>query len=170
MSLWLKMSFCKEKQSWEIWMLIYIKTLGESDWSVGVLAKVSQLGWWGTPISSSSSLLVKLGMIHMVNYGGSWMKTILKDTWVFRMVTIRLFLQTFWEKSFKTSQIIARSCSQLSKLILSCFHRSQYTFCCAILGWTYVSRTIRIHLVISTAIRTLEDVLTQFAFFCFKTW
>ena len=31
MSLWLKMLFCKEKQSWEIQMLIYVKTLGESD-------------------------------------------------------------------------------------------------------------------------------------------
>jgi len=74
------MSFCKEKRSQEIWILIYIKTLGESDWSVGVLAKVSQLEWWGTPTSSSPSLLVELRIVHIVNYGGSWMKMILKDT------------------------------------------------------------------------------------------
>jgi len=116
-------------------MLTYVKTLGESDWFVGVLAKVSQSGWWGTPTSSSPSLLVELQIVCMANYGGSWMNTISKDIWVSKIVlTIRLFLQMFWEKSFKMSQIIAKSCSQLSKLILSCFHRSRYFFCYAIPG------------------------------------
>jgi len=78
MSLWLKISFHKEKQRWEIHILIYVKTLGESNWFVGVLAKVSQLGWWEIPTSSSSLLLVELRMIHMVNHGGSWINTILK--------------------------------------------------------------------------------------------
>ena len=58
-SLWFKISFCKEKQKQKIWMLIYIKTLRESDWLAGILAKVSQLGWWGTPTSSSPLQLVK---------------------------------------------------------------------------------------------------------------
>ena len=104
MSLWLKMSFHKEKQRQEVQMLIYIETLRESNWFVGVLAKVSQLGWWGIPTSSSPSLLVEFRMIYMVNHGGSWMNTILKDIWVSRRVlTIRLFLWMFWEKSFKMS-------------------------------------------------------------------
>ena len=98
-SLWLKMSFHKEKQRQEIHILIYIKTLGESDWFVKVLAKVSQLGWWGMPTSSSSSLLVELRIVYM---GGSWINTISKDIWVSRIVlTIRLFLQIFWEKNLK---------------------------------------------------------------------
>jgi len=140
-SLWLKMSFYKEKQRWEIQMLMYVKTLGELDWLAMVLAKVSQLGWWETSTSSSPLQLVELGIVCMVDYGGSWMNTISKANWVSRIVlTIRLFFQTFWEKIFKTSQIIERSCLQLSKLILSCFHRSQYIFCYAIHGWTCVSR------------------------------
>ena len=135
------MLFYKEKQRWEIWMLTYVKTLRESDWFVGFLAKVSQLGWWGTPISSSPLLLEKLRIFWMVNHRGFWMNMMLKDEWVSRIVlTIRLFLQMFWEKSFKTSQIIVRSCSQLSKLILSYFHRSQYSSYYAILSWIYVSR------------------------------
>ena len=98
-SLWLKMSFHKEKQRQEIHILIYIKTLGESDWFVEVLAKVSQLGWWGMPTSSSPSLLVELRIVYM---GGSWINTISTDIWVSRIVlTIRLFLQIFWEKNLK---------------------------------------------------------------------
>ena len=97
--LWLKMSFHKEKQRQEIHILIYIKTLGESDWFVEVLAKVSQLGWWGMPTSSSPSLLVELRIVYM---GGSWINTISTDIWVSRIVlTIRLFLQIFWEKNLK---------------------------------------------------------------------
>ena len=38
------MSFCKEKQRREIKILTYVKTLSKSDWFVGDLAKVSQLG------------------------------------------------------------------------------------------------------------------------------
>ena len=56
------MSFCREKQREEIWMFIYIITLGESEVYVEVLEKVDQLGWWGTLTSSSPSQLVELGM------------------------------------------------------------------------------------------------------------
>ena len=78
----------------------------------------------------------------MVNYRGSWMKTMLKNIWFSKIVlTIREFFQIFWEKIFKMSQIIVRSCFWQSKLILSYFHRSQCTFCCAIHGWTCVSKT-----------------------------
>ena len=97
-SLWLKMSFHKEKWRWEMWMLIYVKTLGELDWLAMVLAKVSQLGWQGTPTSSSPLQLVELGIVHIVNYGGSWMNIILKADWVSKIVLmIRLFFWMFWE-------------------------------------------------------------------------
>ena len=97
-SLWLKMSFHKEKWRWEMWMLIYVKTLGELDWLAMVLAKVSQLGWQGTLTSSSPLQLVELGIVHIVNYGGSWMNIILKADWVSKIVLmIRLFFWMFWE-------------------------------------------------------------------------
>ena len=83
-------------------MLIYVKTLRESDWFIEDLAKVSQSEWWEMSISSFLLLLVKLRMVCMVNHRSSWMNTILEDAWISRIVlTIRLFLQTFWEKSFK---------------------------------------------------------------------
>jgi len=83
-------------------MLIYVKTLRESDWFIEDLAKVSQSEWWEMSISSFLLLLIKLRMVCMVNYRSSWMNTILEDAWISRIVlTIRLFLQTFWEKSFK---------------------------------------------------------------------
>jgi len=61
-SLWLKMSFYREKWKWESLTSIYDITLGES-WSFDTfLEKISQLGWFGTPTMSSSSLLNELWM------------------------------------------------------------------------------------------------------------
>ena len=74
------------------------------------------------------------------------------------------------EKSFKTSQIIVRFYLQLSELIMSCFTDLNILFVVPFLvepmfpEWTQ----IRVHLVIFMAIRILEDMWAQFAFFCFK--
>ena len=85
---------------------------------------------------------MELRIIQMVDDGGSWMKSMLKDVWFSRIVLIiRELFWTFWEKIFKMSWIIMRYHSWQSKLILSYFHGSQYTFCSAIHSWTYVSKT-----------------------------
>jgi len=61
-SLWLKISFLKEKQSYKSLMFMYETTLRKS-WSFEVfLEKVVQLGWFGTPTSCSPSSIIELGM------------------------------------------------------------------------------------------------------------
>ena len=59
MSLYRKMSLQREKSMEEIWMLIYIMTLGESLFCKKGLANVIQFGWLGTPTNSLPSQLVE---------------------------------------------------------------------------------------------------------------
>jgi len=70
-SLWLKISFCREKQNCKSLTFIYNTILGEL-WSFDTfLEKVSQLGWFGTPTKYSPSLLNELEIERIIDYGGS---------------------------------------------------------------------------------------------------
>jgi len=87
-SLWLKMSFYKEKQRCESLTLIYDMTLGES-WSFDAFPeKISQLRWFGTPTKCSSSSLDELGIEQIIDYGSSWIKIISKSFCVSRIVLV----------------------------------------------------------------------------------
>ena len=121
---------------------MYTKTLGALDWLEGVLANKSQLGWWVVPTSTSPSWFKVLGIIWMIDQGSSWMKMMSKSVWVSRIVlTISKFFQTFWEKTFQWLQIIVEGyCSQLNRLIWTCFHGSQHISSGANLCCTYVSK------------------------------
>ena len=61
-SLWLKISFCKENQKYDNWILIYKITLGRLLSFDGSLEKVNQSGWFETPTKLSSSLHKELGI------------------------------------------------------------------------------------------------------------
>jgi len=62
------------------------------------LENVDQFGWLGTPTNSFSLQLVELRMDCMTDQDGSWIKMILKDKCVSRIVLImKLFLWTFCE-------------------------------------------------------------------------
>jgi len=60
--LWLKMSFQREKQSWDNLIFMYEMTLGESLLFIVFLEKVIQLGWLRASTNYFSFLFVKLGM------------------------------------------------------------------------------------------------------------
>ena len=67
--------------------------LRESVAWVEFLENVVQFGWLGTPTNSSSLQLEELGMNHIKNQDGSWMKIILKYKYVSRIVwMMELFL------------------------------------------------------------------------------
>ena len=65
------MSFLNEKQREESLTLIYVMTLGKSLEENGSLAKVSQLGWLGTPNRGMPLGFVVLGMDLRVVHNGS---------------------------------------------------------------------------------------------------
>ena len=54
-------------------------TLGESLVEQGSLAKVSQLGWFGTPSREMPLAFVVLGIFLIIVYDGSWMNMISKS-------------------------------------------------------------------------------------------
>jgi len=118
-SLWLKMSFHREKQKCKSLTFIHGTTLGES-WSFDeFLKKVNQLEWFSTPTKSSPSLLNKLGMEWIIDYSSSWTKIISKYFCISRIVLVsKLFLQTFCKKILMLVQIMLDHCSYLSKLIV----------------------------------------------------
>jgi len=67
--------------------------LRESVAWVEFLENVVQFGWLGTPTNSSSLQLEELGMNHIKDQDGSWMKIILKYKYVSRIVwMMELFL------------------------------------------------------------------------------
>jgi len=73
-----------------------VTTLGDSLEEDGSLAKVSQLGWLGTPNKGTSSGFVELRIDLRVVYDGSWMNMMSKSWLTSRIVLIRkLLLQTF---------------------------------------------------------------------------
>ena len=141
-SLWLIMSFWRENHRDKRRMLIYTKTLGVSDWFEDVLAKKSQSRWWVILTRISPSQFEALGIVRMVDHGGSWMKIISNCDWVLRIVLmISKFFRTFWEKTFMLSRIIAEDCcSWLNESIWICFHGSQCISSGTNLCWTYASR------------------------------
>ena len=63
-------------------------SLGED----GFLAKVSQLGWLGTPNEGAPSGFVELRMNLRVVHDGSWMNRMLKSWLTLRIVLIRKLL------------------------------------------------------------------------------
>jgi len=67
--------------------------LRESVAWVEFLENVVQFGWLGIPTNSSSLQLEELGMNHIKDQDGSWMKIILKYKYVSRIVwMMELFL------------------------------------------------------------------------------
>ena len=82
-------------------------TLGDSLEQDGSLAKVSQLGWLGTPNRGIPLELVELGIDLRVVYNGSWMNKMSKSWLTSRIMLIKkLFLRTFCEKILKSFKII----------------------------------------------------------------
>jgi len=93
MSLWLKMSFQREKQSWDNLMFIYEMTLEESLLFDVFLEKVIQLGWLRAPTYCSPFSFTELGIEQMKNQGSSWMKIISKFLCTSKIVLVSsLFL------------------------------------------------------------------------------
>ena len=78
-------------------------TLGESLVEHGSLAKVSQLGWLGTPNKGTLSELIELGMVLIVVYDGSWMKIMLKSKLTLRTVLIKNCFFRHFVKKFSNS-------------------------------------------------------------------
>ena len=73
-SLCFKMLFLRENLKKERQMLMYVMTLGKSERCEYILEKVTQLGWLGTPTNFSSSQLVELGVVLIMDHNSSWMK------------------------------------------------------------------------------------------------
>ena len=116
-SMWLIMSFLNEKQREESLTLIYVMTLGKSLEENGSLAKMSQLGWLGTPNRGMPLGFVVLRMDLRVVHDGSWMNMMSKSWLTSRTVLIRkLLFQTFCKKFFN---IIFWHHSHLNGSILS---------------------------------------------------
>ena len=65
-SLWLRMSLQRENQKEESLIFIQVMTLGQSWILKDMLVNTIQLEWFGTPTSSSPSLLFELGIAYMV--------------------------------------------------------------------------------------------------------
>ena len=74
MSLWWKMLLRRENCREEMWLLIYIMTLGTSLLFKKELENVVQLEWFGTPTNSMPSQLVELEMDLIEDQDSSWMK------------------------------------------------------------------------------------------------
>jgi len=77
-----------------------------------------------------------------MDQGSSWMRMISKWLYILRMeLTIKAFLQTFWEKILSLFTIIVYySHSQLNELTWPCFHGSPNTSFSAIPYWNGFSR------------------------------
>ena len=128
-SLWLKISFYKEKQKLESLTLIYVMTLGVSWTFNGFLEKVIQLRWFGMPFKSFPSLLEVLGIEYIIDHGSFWVNIMLNSLYAFKIVLVsKLFLQTFLKLFLISFIIILEYCSQLSKLTCSCYSRFPNTF------------------------------------------
>ena len=80
------------------------------------------------------SSLIELEIDQIVDQEGSWMRMILKSLLIFNTVFVRiLFFQTFCENTLRFFKIIFGYCSQMNKLICSCFHKPLDIFWCTIL-------------------------------------
>ena len=88
MSLWLKISFHNEKWSWDSLMLMYVITLGKSSIFDKFLENIIQFGWLDTSTSSFPLQFFKLGNKWIKDNEGSWIKTILNEICVLRIVLI----------------------------------------------------------------------------------
>ena len=118
-SMWLIMFFLNEKQREESLTLIYVIILGKSLEDNGSLAKVSQLGWLGTPNRETSLGFVVLKMDLRVVHDSSWMNIMSKSWLTSRTVLIRkLLFQTFCKKIFRFFNIIFWYHSHLNRSIL----------------------------------------------------
>ena len=73
------MSFLNEKQKEESLTLIYMMTLGKLLEENSSLAKVSQLGWLGTPNRGIPLGFIELRIDLRVVHDGSWMNMMLKS-------------------------------------------------------------------------------------------
>ena len=73
-SLWLKMFFHDKKRREDNLILIYVMTLDELLTVEKFLEKVVQFRWLNTPTSLSPLQFLELGIDHISDYNGSWMK------------------------------------------------------------------------------------------------
>jgi len=88
----IRISFYKEKLKCDSLILIYIMTLGTSWMFNGFLE------WLGISTKFFPSLLEKLGIECIIDYGGSWMNIMLKSFCASKIVLVsKLFLWMFWE-------------------------------------------------------------------------
>ena len=86
------MFFLNEKQKGKSLTLIYVMTLGKSLEENSSLAKVSQLGWLGTPNRGTPSGFIVLRMDLRVVHNDSWMNMMSKSWLTSRTVLIRKLL------------------------------------------------------------------------------
>jgi len=111
-------------------------TLRESFAFKGLLEKIVQFGWFGTPINLSPSLLLELGMEHIKDCNSSWTKIILKDPCTSKIVLMtKLFFQMFWQKIFISFIIILESYSYLNESTVFYFFK-----CYFLLKWCFQKR------------------------------
>ena len=129
-----------------------------------------QLGWFGTPTSSSPFPLFELRIAHMVIQDGSWIKTISKSNQVSRIVLMmRLFFCTFCEKTLMFLAImfvtVYNWMDWLGPRIMEflIFFHVPFLVETMVPEWTWVG----VCLVVIFAVEWIE---IQFALFGFKTW
>ena len=105
------------------------------------LENIIQFGWLGTPTSSSSSLLFELGIEYMKDHDGSWMKIILKEICISKIVLmIKLFFWTFWKNILISFKIMLGCHSWLNELIAFYCCEALDTFLHATLCWSSASK------------------------------
>ena len=120
---------------------MYIRTIRESFAFKGLLEKIVQFGWFGTPINLSPFLLLELGIEHIKDYNSSWMKMISKDPCISKIVLMKkLFFQMFWQKILISFIIILESYSHLNESTIFYFHKVLDTFSNATSYWSDASK------------------------------
>ena len=116
-------------------------TLGELLAWDEFLEDMVQFGWLETPTNSSPLLLFKLSIDYIKNQDGSWIKMMLKEVYISRIVLMtKLFLWMFWEKILIFFKIMLGNCSQLSESRFFYFHKVLVVSCYAICNWIGASR------------------------------
>ena len=97
------------------------------------LEKIIQFGWLRTPTNSSPLQFFKLGSNYIKDYKCSWIKIILNEICVLRIVLmIKLFLWMFCKIFLMFFKIMVEYHSQLNESIVFCYFRVLNTFLSAI--------------------------------------
>jgi len=164
------MSFHNEKWSWDSLMLMYMITLGESSIFEKFLENIIQFGWLGILTSSSPSQFFELGNEWMKDHEGSWIKIILNEICVLRIVLImKSFLQMFCKNFWCSSKSCLNAIHNWTNWLF--FAIMKFLIFLGVLFFVEMmppERTlIQISLIFTFKIQVLECMRTQIALFCF---